>query len=488
MQSVDASIEPTLPPDPHVAGQAIDAPLGEVRANLDGRAMRATWWTIVFYGATQALRMGNNLIITRLLLPRYFGLMALSTALVVGMTLLSDVGLLPSVINSPRGDDPVFLNTAWTIQIIRGVILWLVSLSLALPLALLYHDREIRVLLPVLGLSMIFSGFASTNLLRASRNMEVRRLFLIELTAQLIGIVVTVIWALRDPSVWALVGGTLVAAAIKSVFSHVPFFVPGERNALAWDPTCVGSLIHFGKWIMMGTAFYFFGSQSDRLILGKLISFSLLGVYNIAFTIADIPRQVIQQFSYRVAFPFVAKMAHLPLPEFSRNVLRYRFYVLCAGALILSVVVNGGGWFVLELYDSRYAAAGWMVPILALGLWHTLLYTTTGDVLFALGKPKYNAIGTGCYCVTMVIGLPIAFHYGGMVGAVICVAAGDFPYYIVLETGAAREKVSVWRQDALATLVFALICGSGFLLQRRLLSAGAARPGELLKMLHKMTH
>jgi O-antigen/teichoic acid export membrane protein len=167
-----------------------------------------------------------------------------------------------------------------------------------------------------------------------------------------------------------------------------------------------------------------------------------------------------------VGFPFVAKMSHQPLPEFRKNVLKYRFMVLCAGAFILSVVINAGGPVVLRLYDHRYQAAGWMVPILALGLWHTLMYSTTSDILFSLGKPHYNAIGTGCYCAAMFLGLPLAFHFFGMLGAVVSVAAGDLPIYFVLETGAARQKISVWRQDALATAVFVALVGLGFGLKR----------------------
>jgi len=202
-------------------------------------------------------------------------------------------------------------------------------------------------------------------------------------------------------------------------------------------------------------------SQADRLILGRLISFSMLGVYGVAFTFADIPRQVIQQFSYRVGLPFIAKMAHLPLPEYRKNCLKYRFYVLAAGSLVLSLVVNFGGEIVTHVYDKRYADTGWMIPILALGLWHTLMYATIGDILFALGKSKYNAVGTACFCVTMFVALPIAFHFFGLRGAVISVAAGDFPFYLVLTYGVWREKVSVWRQDLYSTAMFLGFLGLG---------------------------
>ena len=427
--------------------------------------MRATLWTIVAYGLTQAIRLANNVLLTRLLQPQYFGLMALVSTLVLGMTLLSDVGLLPSIIGSPRGDEPLFLNTAWTVQIIRGGVLWLISLALAPPLAALYHDPRIRLLLPVLALSMVLGGFASTNLLRAARHISVRRLLAIDLASQLAGIAVMLLFSCLYPSVWALVVGTLAATLAKTILSHIPGVLPGERNTFAWDAPAIGSLVHFGKWIMLGTAFYFFASQADRLILGKLVSFTTLGIYNIAFTIADIPRQVILQFSNRVAFPFVSKMVHLPFPQFRADVLRYRLYTLCAGAFILNVVIVLGGPLIQTIYDTRYSAATWMVPILALGLWHTLLYTTAGDILFALGKPIYNAFGTACFCVSMFLALPLAFHFFGLRGGVISVAAGDLPLYIVLSIGAWREKIALWRQDALATLVFLTLLALGFFLR-----------------------
>lgn len=440
-----------------------EEPPGTEHSTLENTAMRATVWTIVAYGSSQALRLINNIVLTHLLMPEYFGLMALISTLVLGMTLLSDVGLLPSVIGSPRGDEPAFLNTAWSIQIIRGFVLWLVALLLAYPLTFIYnHDPRLARLLPVLAVSTIISGFASTNLLTAARNIRVRRLLAIDLAAQLFGIVVLIAWAKFFPSIWALIGGTLASNLAKTVLSHIPAVLPGIRNRPAWDKSCLHSLVHFGKWIMLGTAFYFFATQADRLILARIATFTMLGVYNIAFTFADIPRQVILQFSNRVGFPFVAKMSHLPLAEFRNNILRYRFYVLCAGALILSVVVNAGGPLVLKLYDHRYRDASWMVPILALGLWHTLMYSTTGNILLSLGKPKYNAIGTACFCATMFVAMPLAYIHFGMPGAVITVAAGDFPFYLVLEWGAAREKVSVWRQDALATLIFAALLALGF--------------------------
>jgi O-antigen/teichoic acid export membrane protein len=224
----------------------------------------------------------------------------------------------------------------------------------------------------------------------------------------------------------------------------------------------VKDILHFGKWIFLGTAFYFFASQADRLILGKCVTMSVLGVYGIAFALSDIPRSVIGAFSQKVGYPFIAKIIHLPMEEFRAQYLRYRMYTLLTGAVLLTVMVVWGDVLVLKLYKPSYSAAAWMVPVLAAGLWHTLLYQTTSPVLFSLGKSKYNAVGNAVYCVTMLTAIPVAFAYFGLLGAVIAVAAGDFPLYLVFLFGAQREGVRPLKQDLQLTAVFLAILGTAF--------------------------
>lgn len=82
---------------------------------LMARALRSTSWIVLGYGGSQAIRLASNLILTRLLFPEAFGLMALIQVVIVGLTLFSDVGIAPSIAQSKRGDDRDFLDTAWTI-------------------------------------------------------------------------------------------------------------------------------------------------------------------------------------------------------------------------------------------------------------------------------------------------------------------------------------------------------------------------------------
>ena len=436
-------------------------------AALEGKAVTATIWTVASYGSTQLLRFVNSAILTRLLIPSAFGEMTLVSTIVIGMTMLSDIGLEPSVIQSKRGDEAAFLNTAWSIQAVRGCILWIIVVALAWPASRLYNNSRLAYVLPVLALSTLLTGLSSTNLLTLTRHMGVRRLFAIDLSVQLVTILVTVAWALRWPSVWALVAGNVVGNIYKVALSHFRPVTPGIRNRFCWDRSSLLEIVHFGKWIFLGTAFWFFATQSDRLILGKLVPLSMLGIYGIAYSLSDMPRGVINAFSVKVGYPFVARIIDLPLPEFRKRYLRYRCFALLAGGLILSFTVTWGDWAMVKVYPLRYATGAWMVPILGAGLWQTLLHQTTAPVLYSLGKSKYAAIGNCCYCASIVLGVPLAFHWFHLVGAVIAVAAGDFPLYLVILFGATREGIRPIRQDLLLTLAFISLLAFEHLIRTR---------------------
>jgi len=426
---------------------------------LESHAINATMWTIVQYGAGQGLRLVNSYVLTRLLFPEAMGQMTLVTTLIVGITLLSDIGLQPSVIQSPRGDEPGFLNTAWTLQALRGTALWFIALLLAWPAAQFYHDPTLKLVLPVLALSTVIMGLNGTSLLTISRHMGVRMQFIVEFTTQIVALIVTLTCAFYWRNVWALVVGNLVSLVYKMVLSHSSL-MPGIRNRFHWERSALKDILHFGKWIFLGTAFFFFASQADRLYLGKLVPLAILGVYGIAYQISDVPRSVINAFSYRVGYPFIAKIIHLPMAEFRKQFLGYRRLVLLVGALLLSVMVIWGDVVIRHIYPKSYATdAAWMVPILAIGLWHTLMYQTTSPVLLSLGKSKYNAVGNAIYCFTMMTAIPIAFLKFGLLGAVIAVAAGDFPLYCVFQFGATREGVRPLKQDFQMTLVFVVMLG-----------------------------
>jgi O-antigen/teichoic acid export membrane protein len=425
-------------------------------------AIKGAIWTIGGYVISQGLRFGANIITTRLLMPEYFGIMAIVNISISGLSLLSDVGINLSIIQNKRGDDPEFLNTAWTIQIIRGICLWFVCLLLATPFANFYNEPKFLWLLPIIGLSIICDGFNSTALLSYERHLLIQKLTLIDVVIQVICLTVMVISAWLYPSIGALALPTLLGAVIKLVWSHQ--LMPEQPNRWLWNQSAAQEIFEIGRWVFFSTALAFGAEQIDRLLLGKLVSFNIVGVYTVALMLSEVMRQATIALSGKVILPTVAKLADLPRHEYRNRVLQSRKYLLLVLIFGVAVIVSFGDLVIFTLYDERYLDAAWMLPMLAIGIWPRLLCATIEPCLYVLGKMQYTTFGNLFRFLMTAIGIWLGYQLYGIVGAIAAIAMNDLVYYPAVCFGLQREGVSCLLQDCKATLLLlgtiAILVGS----------------------------
>lgn len=423
--------------------------------SLKKLAYRGAFWTIAGYGMSQVVRFSGNLILTRLLVPEFFGLMAVVNTLRLGIELFSDIGISQSIVNSKRGDETDFLNTAWTLQIIRGWVIWLFCLILTLPVASFYEEERLLWLIPIVGLSSVLDGFSSSSILTLMRRIDVRKSTLFDLSVQVFTLVSLVALAWFSPTIWALGFGVVLGAAYKMIGSH--FLIPEYKNRLKWDADAVKEILSFGKWMFMSSALMFLSEQSDRLILAKLLSFQMLGIYTVAYTLANLPRQVIKQLSYKVIFPTISNQTELPRSTLRSKIIGQRKLLLMGCAVLLAALITVGDLVIGTLYDDRYTQATWMMPVLCSGIWFSLLFYTINPALLAIGKPLYLAQSNLARFVMIGLGLPLAHHKFGLFGAIITIALGDLPLYCVNLYGLYQERLSCIKQDIQATVFYILV-------------------------------
>lgn len=216
----------------------------------------------------QGLRFASNLILTHLLFPECFGLMALVSVFIQGLEMISDVGIGMSVVQDKRGTDPKFLNTAWSIQVLRGILVYFAALGLTWPVTQFYGKPELLYLLPVAALGVVVSGANSINFHLLSRRVALGRIAILNIGSQILTIAITIVlaWAMR--SVWSLVIGSLMGYVIKCALSFV--MCPGPPNRFAWDAEIARSLIRFGKWILVSSLLGFLVSRFDSLQLRRV--------------------------------------------------------------------------------------------------------------------------------------------------------------------------------------------------------------------------
>lgn len=420
-----------------------------VRTRLSGdglrqRALRGSALTIFSYGFSQILRLGSNLILTRLLFPEAFGLMSLVQVFVQGLAMFSDMGISPSIIQNKRGDEATFLNTAWTIQAIRGTVLWGASSAIAWPAARIYEQPLLLWLLPAVGFSAFIAGFNSTKLITANRDLRLAKLTAIELSTQCLALAVMVLSAYLTQSVWSLVLGGTISSFLKLFMSHS--VMPGEPNRLYWDKDVARSLTQFGKWIFVSSVLGFLAGQADRLMIGKFMSIEELGVYSIAAMLAGSAWQLNSKLSQQILFPIYAKLQDATPSVLRPKIARARI-AICLGLLpVLVVLFAFGEQIIATLYDDRYREAGWMLRVLAFGF-SILVGTNIGPFYLGQGKSKLFTTLIAVKTFLLFACMGIASSFVGSNGIVYGVAASNVAYYPIQIAVYQRFKLWIWRID-----------------------------------------
>lgn len=326
-------------------------------------AAKGVFWVLLGSGGGQIIRLLSNLVLTRLLYPEIFGLMALVTAVMVFLNQVSDVGLREGVVNSPRIGEPIFMRTAWTLQILRTAAICIFACAVAVPFANFYKEEVLAPVLVMISVATFITGFKSIALIEYDKRIDLKKQIISDTGVQIAGIIVVIVWSYFWPSIWALVAGQLFSSVLEVIVSYSLF--KGHNSKFAWDKKAVSTLFGYGKWIFVSSTISFITVQGDRLIMGGFISMADLGKYGLAATWASIVMLLSVNISTRVLHPYF-RMAIEGTVEFSRihtvrNLLNTAYMFVCVFLAI------GGDWLVVFLYDDRYVEAGWMLQILALG-------------------------------------------------------------------------------------------------------------------------
>ena len=436
--------------------------------------LRGSSWTMIEYGGSQVLRLGSNLILANAFISSSaYGVMGIIQLFTAALDMFSDIGIGLSIIQHPRGAEKRFLNTAWTVQVIRGLLITAFAAVIAWPASKLYQEPLLLTALPVAALSSAISGFNSINLHLLNRQVRLERLSLINLGTQVVSVIGTIAIAAVTKSVWALIGGALLSATVKLIASHA--FCPGPKHNFAWDRTATNDLVHFGKWIFLSTLFGFFASRGDQAILGWYFSSKAeFGLYFTAAMLSGAFVNGVHTISSRVLFPVYARLATEAPESLRRQTFRVRAVLIGLTVPPVCVLAIWGQEIVTLLYPFKpeFHGAGWMLQILAMGAVVSVIGSTVGPVLLAKGDSYrfmvIQAARTVIMCVTMAlcgyIGGRSGVENGAHIGVVIGVALPEYFLYPVLVWAVRRYGVWLPKLDITAMALAAIVIALGLIL------------------------
>ena len=434
-----------------------------INSGLKQRFLRAAGWTLVGHGLSLVLRLGSSLVLTRLLAPELYGVMAVGYVIMTGLHMFSDIGLNAGAIRSSRGDDPTFLNVGWVVQIARGMIVSLAGLAMAaalklagdsswLPANSVYADSDIPLLVAVVSLSGVISGFESTKVWSAKRRLAFATLTKLDVSCQFASTLFILGWALVSPTIWALAGGAIFTALLKTVLTH--WLLPGPSNRFEWDAPAFFEIIHFGKWVILSSAFTFLMANGDRLLLGGMLDSKSMGFYTTALVLIGAVHGAVANVVGSAVLPALSEMIRVKPADLQKTIYRIRWpldlvCLLTAGALVML-----GKPIIKLLYDPRYEPTGWMLSVLAMTLITTRL-NVFDECLIAVGRIKLLSLLNAIRLVTLYCIVPAGYWLDGVDGAIMAVAVATLVNALAVLIMQRRVGLLDTTRELLALPIFA---------------------------------
>ena len=422
-----------------------------------GLLFKGSIWTIVAYVVGQTLRLATNVILARLLAPELFGIMLIVNSLRTGITLISDFGIGQNIIFNKNADQPDFYNTAWTLEIIRNVVLWLVCVAATPALAYFYQSPVLIWVLPLSTAALVLTGFSSASVYLLQKRMQIAKFNIYDMIVAFISSAAHILFAYISPTIWALVLGGLFTSAASSIGSYL--LLPDLKQRFHISREFVREILGFGKWIFASSVVYFLSMNYDRLYLPKVIPLDLLGVYGVARSISELLGLLTMRLGNIVLFPFISSHSQASRPSLHGQLATIRAKFLLLVAFGISILAATADLVIKLFYDERYQAAGWMLPVLISGSWVSILASVNDSTLLGLGKPLYGAFANSAKFAFLVIGLPLGFMVNGILGVVVVFALGDLCRYVPIFIGQRHERFAFGMQDLLLTLIAFVLIG-----------------------------
>ena len=376
-----------------------------------------TVWTMIWWSIKLSLKFGSNIIITRLLSPDMFGVAAIGNTLINGIALLSDFGIQQNIVRSSRSDD-IYYQTAWTIQLLRGLVLTVIIVLLAKPFAWFYEVDGLATFLLIVAVSNLALGINNIESLRDYRHAVLRKIAILDIIAAVIGLGAMVLWAWISPSYVALAVGSLVSTL---AFTLGTFMAYSRHNCrLRLDKEAMADLASFGKWVLISTVLYFATMQVDRLALGKLVTMQVLGLYSLAWMWASMPNQILEQWAHRVFFPLVSQYIRDETAMETIWVARRLYVLIATTAAIVMYAVSD--ILVAFLYKPEYQGVSLFIRQLSIVF---LLYTiehSYSHVLVAHGRLKDKIVGQALSLIVLAVALLPVYYWMDIAGVIALLA------------------------------------------------------------------
>lgn len=398
--------------------------------NLTSKTVRGIKWNSVATVSNAIIQLGHSAIIARILDPGAFGLMAMSAVVLGFGAYFAQMGMGQALINKEHLSKED-IQVAFTSSFILGVIFFALGWICA-PLSVhIFNNPELVSVLRITCFTLLITGLNSTSTSLLRRNLEFKRLAIVQIASYLVGYVfVGITLAYLGYGVWSLVYAGICQSLLVTVLSYI--YAPHSLS-LSFEWKYYKPLFDFGSKMSFISFLDFLGTNLDAFLIGRFLGETSLGLYNRAFILIKQPVGLVVQTVSRVLFPAFSRIQS----EIERLKKVYLFSVSSVVLVVFPICCSisvASEQIVNIMLGEKWAAAVPILQVLAFTTPFRVLMHFSGIICDATGTLTFKAMLHIFYFVALAILFFMLKSFGimGFAYAVLLAALlKNFGYYII---------------------------------------------------------
>jgi PST family polysaccharide transporter len=400
------------------------------------KAVKGVFWSGAKVWGARGVSFVIFAILSRLLAPEAFGIVALASLYIFFVQTFQDQGFTAAIVQ--REDlETEHLDSAFWANLVIGAILTLISFATSGLIATLFRESEMGPIIQWLSVSFVLEGLSSVQYAILQRNLLFKELAIRDIVAIFISGIIGVILAFLGFGVWSLVVQRLSKLLIGAlVLWRVSDWRPGFRFSLKHAK----ELFSFGFNIVGIKILNFINLHLDELLIGYFLGSTLLGFYTIAYRLFGVMKDLLTSVTTSIAFPTFSRLQDNP------KEMRRTFYQAIWYTSIASFPAFIGMSIIAPELIPAFFGPQWTlsIPVLQvlsfIGILHSIFYFHD-SLIYAVGKPSWRLGMILLNAVGNLIAFAIAVRWG-----IVAVAAA----YVI--RGYLLSPLEFWMVHKLANI------------------------------------
>lgn len=437
---------------------AVSRPVGDAIARARAYFRGGAKLLVLSQVAENVLRLGGNVVLTRLLAPEAYGVVAVVTSISYVLTMISDMGLRAYVIRH-KDANPELLQSVWTVRLLRNSALAAIMFFGAPFFAAAYSAPEVVMAVRICALLYLFEASASLSPALNERRRRVNLVTIVQFLVFIATLATTIIAAYFLRNYWAIIISMFVRSALTVVVSYMIY--RGPAPGFRFNAEHFRDLWKFWRVIIPASIISIFLTQTDRFFIANYLSLTELGKFSLAATLASAAAQMSQQYVFRIFFPTYSEAVRETPEDLRKAYYAPRRATMQLFAFLIGGLAGSAEFVTRLLFNDEYLGAGVYLTLLCLSPIAKLSTFPAEQALIATGFVRASLTSNIARLIWVAVAAPAGFYFFGVLGLVAAISLADAALAPYLWAHLRRRDIFRLEEEAPIFALAAAGCGVG---------------------------